>query len=122
MNTNRDDFNKPTRETLAKRVGYRCSNPQCKKHTVGPHSEPTKSITLGIAAHIAAAAPGGPRYDPDMTKEERQNVENGIWLCSNCSILIDRDSHTYNKQLLFQWKSDSEKETLPPWRALKIQP
>ena len=29
--TVRDDFPKPVLETLAKRVGYRCSNPSCRR-------------------------------------------------------------------------------------------
>ena len=34
--TNRDNFDSSTIETLAKRVTYICSNPECGKMTVGP--------------------------------------------------------------------------------------
>ena len=37
--TMRHEFRKRTIETLAKRVGYRCSNPSCRQPTSGPHSE-----------------------------------------------------------------------------------
>lgn len=35
-------------------------------------------------------------------------MENGIWLCSNCSIAIDRDVKRYPVDLLKQWKSVAE--------------
>jgi hypothetical protein len=54
----RDDFTKETIETLAKRVGSRCSNPGCRAWTNGPHSDPSKALNVGVAAHITAAAPG----------------------------------------------------------------
>ena len=34
---------------------------------------PNKIINIGVAAHICAAAPGGPRYDSAMTEEERKS-------------------------------------------------
>jgi len=52
----RDDFPRPVVETLAKRVGNRCSNPGCRKWTSGPHSEDDKSLNVGVAAHITAAS------------------------------------------------------------------
>lgn len=108
MNKNRDDFSQQVKDTLAKRVGYHCSNPNCQKPTIGAQEGDTKSINIGIAAHIAAAAPGGPRYDSSMTSEERSSIDNGIWLCSNCSIMIDRDEHKYTIELLKKWKKQAE--------------
>ena len=104
----RDDFSAATRKTLAERVGYCCSNPDCRRKTVGPNSDPMKSSSIGEAAHIRAAAPKGPRYDPSMTSEERASVENGIWLCRNCARLIDVDSNKYTIEVLEQWKQQAE--------------
>jgi len=87
----RDDFSKDTKETLAKRVGMRCSNPNCRRSTSGPQAHPRKTINIGVAAHITAAAPDGPRYAPKMATEERCGIENAIWLCQNCAKLIDND-------------------------------
>jgi hypothetical protein len=56
----RDNFTMPTKEALAKRVAYRCSNPRCRAVTIGPHQQSSRAVN--IAAHIAAASPGGPRY------------------------------------------------------------
>ncbi|HKV39719.1 MAG TPA: HNH endonuclease, partial [Blastocatellia bacterium] len=76
---NRDDFGREVRDLLAKRVGMKCSNPNCRQLTSGPQEDPKKALNIGVAAHIAAAAPGGPRYDPQMTQEERKSESNGIW-------------------------------------------
>ena len=104
----RDEFTSATKKILAERVGYCCSNPNCRRKTVGPNSNPKKSASIGEAAHIRAAAPKGPRYDPSMTAEERASVENGIWLCKNCARLIDVDSNEYSVDILEQWKYQAE--------------
>ena len=59
----RDEFTEKTKATLAKRVGSRCSNPDCKQATQGPHDEPSKASSVGVAAHITAASQGGHRYN-----------------------------------------------------------
>lgn len=106
----RDDFPSKTKEILAKRVTYLCSNPDCQKPTVGPNSEPTKSVSIGVAAHITAASKGGKRYDETLTSEERSHIDNGIWLCASCSVLIDRDETKYTTELLHRWKDFAEQE------------
>lgn len=108
----RDEFPKPVVETLAKRVGNRCSNPTCRKRTSGPHTEQDKSLNVGVAAHITAASPDGPRYDPSLTPEERKEIGNGIWLCQSCGKLVDNDEARYTKVLLIRWRQDAEQEAL----------
>ena len=107
---NRDNFTKPTIDILAKRVGFICSNPACKKHTVGPNEIEDKATLIGIAAHITAASPGGPRYDQNLTIEQRKHISNGIWLCSNCATLIDKDEKSFPTTLLQEWKYNAEME------------
>lgn len=108
----RDDFSQHTLDVLAKRVGIRCSNPDCRKPTTGPRSESTKIINIGVGAHITAAAPGGPRFDPNLTSEERKSPDNGIWLCQNCAKLVDNDTDRYNVNSLQDWKQLSENAAL----------
>ncbi len=61
---NRDDFSDTTKRLLRNRVGGRCSNPDCRVPTEAPSDEkPEKVNSIGKAAHITAAAPGGPRYN-----------------------------------------------------------
>jgi hypothetical protein len=87
----RDDFPRPLVDALAKRVGFRCSNPDCRQPTAGPSEEgPERTVNVGIAAHITAAAPGGARYYKALTPEQRGGIENGIWLCAKCAALPDR--------------------------------
>ena len=88
----RDDFTLRTKRILASRVGWRCSNPSCRALTVGPSSDPASSVSVGVAAHITAAARGGPRYDPKLPREKRAGLQNGIWLCEVCGKLVDVDA------------------------------
>ncbi|MEW6028568.1 MAG: tetratricopeptide repeat protein [Chloroflexota bacterium] len=104
----RDDFSARVVATLARRANYICSNPDCRKPTAGPHSDPEKAMSIGVAAHICAAAPGGPRYDSTQTQAERASIENGIWLCQDCSVRIDRDPGNFPADLLRKWKKEHE--------------
>lgn len=100
----RDDFSKEKTRTIAEIAAYMCSNPECLLLTSGPHSDKSKSLKNGVAAHILAASPGGPRYSYRQTKAERGSVENGIWLCHNCSDLVDKDPSRYTVKILQEWK------------------
>lgn len=109
MADNRDNFNLKIIDKLRSRVGNKCSNPSCRKYTIGP-KEDEGVLNIGIAAHICAAAPGGPRYDVTMSSNERKAFSNGIWLCANCATLIDRDWRIYPISLLKRWKKEAEAE------------
>jgi hypothetical protein len=119
----RDDFPMAVKETLARRVGVRCSNPQCRKPTSGPQEDPSQAVNIGVAAHITAASPGGPRYDSSLSPEERRSTTNAIWLCQNCAKLVDNDENRYPIDILRDWKTQSEEgarqalETNPPSSA-----
>lgn len=106
--TSRDDFPKPIKRTVGERSAYICANPDCRAPTIGPHSDPNKSLKTGEACHIRAAAPGGPRYDSEQTPEERSGIGNAIWLCAECSTRVDKDEHAYPATLLVQWRNDHE--------------
>lgn len=104
----RDDFSQSVKDLLANRVGWKCSNPNCRKPTRGAGVEKTSIINIGVAAHITAASKGGPRYDENITVQERKSFENGIWLCQSCSKLIDSDEIRYTVDILKRWKDISE--------------
>ncbi len=106
----RDDFTSKVRNTLAERVGYRCSWPDCRIPTSGPHPDPSKRISIGKAAHITAASPGGPRYDSSLTSEQRKSIENGIWMCGKHAEIIDTDEHSFTVDLLIKWKQEAEND------------
>lgn len=105
--TNRDDFTSATKEKAAKRVAYRCSF--CGKPTIGPSSEKSDAISnTGVAAHICAAAPGGKRYDANMTPEQRMSINNCIWMCQTHAHLIDTDENKYTVKVLRDMKQKAE--------------
>lgn len=106
-NNKRDDFTETIKLKLAKRVAFICSNPSCQQLTIGPDTQ-NGINNIGVAAHICAASPGGPRYNKNMTEEERKSIENGIWLCQSCSKLIDIDESKYTVKLLHNWKESME--------------
>lgn len=105
---NRDDFGRPTISKLKSMAGDVCSSPSCRRITGGSKKLNDKPFSIGVAAHICAAARNGPRYDASMSSELRSSYENGIWLCANCSIAIDRDWQAYPIKLLQSWKSQAE--------------
>lgn len=102
----RDDFSQATKDTLGKRVNYRCS--QCGQQTAGPQTDPGKSVSIGVAAHITAAAKGGPRYNPSLTPEQRKSPNNGVWMCQNHGKLVDADESRYTVAELRRMKDEAE--------------
>lgn len=109
MSNRRDDFSAQVKRTLAERVGYLCSNPSCARPTIGPEERTKdKSRSVGIAAHIAAASPSGPRYVIEQTSEERSSIDNGIWLCQDCARKIDENDSVYTREELHYWKKTAE--------------
>ena len=105
----RDDFQLAVKRTIALRVGYQCSNPTCGAKTAGPQMDPGKAINIGVASHITAASPGGPRYEPTLSDADRAAPENGIWLCQNCAKLVDNDVIRFPEALLRHWKQSAER-------------
>jgi len=77
--------------------------------TIGPSREAVDDLaTVGVAAHICAASSGGPRFDATMSSDQRSSIENGIWLCSRCATLIDRDVVRFTVEALQAWKREHE--------------
>lgn len=108
----RDDFSEEVKRTLANRVSNDCSNPECYAPTSGPQLDSAKALNIGVAAHITSASPGGPRYNPSLTSEQRCHADNGIWLCQNCAKLIDNDVARFSEKLLRAWKTVAEDRAL----------
>lgn len=106
----RDNFNSATTEILAKRASFICSNPDCRCLTVAASEmDNMKFLYTGKAAHITAAAEGGPRYDKILTSEKRSDISNAIFLCSNCADLIDKNRGIdFPPTILLEWKSKHE--------------
>ncbi len=121
MSKNRDDFSEPTKRNLARRVNYKCSFPECLKPTEGPHTDPNKYLSVGVAAHISAASETGPRYNEDLSEAERKDITNGIWLCETHARMIDKDAKRYPVETLNEWKTISEGIALKELEGIKAE-
>ena len=122
MTGNRDNFTEATKNKLGKQVNWHCSRPGCVGPTVSATTDGNGVITLGRAAHITAAAPGGPRYDARLSPEERRSVNNGIWLCGDCANLIDADGAPFPEQTIRDWKRNAQKRAWAELVLSRTQP
>lgn len=104
----RHDFLKSTVQRLRDRAGNVCSFPECHVHTHGSAFTGERVVGVGVACHIKAAAPGGPRYDVNQTKGERRHIDNGVWMCQTHSKLVDADDSAYSVETLLEWKQKAE--------------
>lgn len=96
---------------MAHRAGYRCSKPDCGIPTRGAASDDDGTINVGFAAHITAASPDGPRYDPMLTRDQRKHHSNGIWLCGTHAKLVDSDEGHFTVEELRFWKRVAERKS-----------
>jgi hypothetical protein len=106
----RDDFPKDVVTAVGRRASYVCSNPDCRAQTLAPADADAKDVLyVGKVAHIRAASPGGPRYNPSMTAEQRKDPANAIFLCSNCAAMIDLNGGAdFPPEVLQAWKAQHE--------------
>ena len=58
---------------------------------------------------------GGPRFDSDMTSDERSAASNGIWLCRNHGDEVDDDEKHYTVDGLRRLKREAEQAS---WRRV----
>lgn len=112
MPKNRDNFSEKVKNQIAKRAGWLCSFPSCRAHTVGATEDGQGEINIGIAAHICAAASGGPRYEENMMPEDRASADNGIWLCQSHAKIIDSDVKQFTTPLLREWKKQASTDSM----------
>lgn len=98
--TKRDNFSSKVKRFLAAEAGNKCSLTTCEKLTSGPGAGEGLVINDGRAAHITAAASGGPRYDHSLSREQRVSAENGIWTCTQHASEIDSLASTYSVEAL----------------------
>jgi len=112
LKRNRDEFSAKTRHQIERKSAFLCSNPSCRRSVIGPSEDFQKVVYMGVVAHICAAAPNGPRYDPAMSAEERGSEENGLLLCRYCASLVDVDEISYPAELLRLWKRQAYQQAL----------
>jgi hypothetical protein len=69
--------------------GNECAYPNCSRKLI---AEDGISIISKIC-HIAAASKEGPRFDKDMTDDERRGFDNLILLCDEHHVMIDNKAN-----------------------------
>lgn len=84
--------------------GNQCAEPNCTNGIIGKDG----ITVVGEICHITAANTHGPRYNPDLTDDERRSYENLILLCPEHHKLIDNPDNKdlYSEALLKQWKQN----------------
>src|ERR1035437_7609746 len=82
-----------------------------KMPAFGAAKDHDRFVNVGVASHITAAAPGGPRYDPNLTSDERRHQSNGIWLCQTHGKLVDSDSEHFTVEKIREWKRVAEERS-----------
>ena len=90
--------------SVSGKSGYRCCNPDCRRHTVGPNADFTNTVDIGSVCFICAPSPEGPRFDRNMPRSKRFSEDNGILLCQECAIKVELDESSYPADLVRRWK------------------
>jgi hypothetical protein len=106
-------FTAAVQEVVARRTGFRCSNPRCRKPTMGPFGTRFDSyIYLGEVAHICTTQPKSERFDGTLSMEQRGAVANAIHLCCTCNKIVNQTtgsaSNGYTVALMREWKQQAE--------------
>lgn len=108
---NPHSFTSGTQKALFRLARGTCYFPGCAREILTYESgEPLVDVQI---AHIAAAEPGGPRFDASMTDEQRRSIDNLILLCQAHHNLVDKVRPTdFSADDLRQWKSENEDAAL----------
>lgn len=99
----------PTKIILAFRSGGVCAIPKCGKHLTYD-AKVGDDTYVGEAAHICGEKPGAARYDSSMTDDERDNVRNLIYLCTDHHTIIDKVEDDWPSSVLQELKENHEKQ------------
>lgn len=93
---------------LGQRSGGLCYWPGCPERVTVDINDVSRFV-LQIA-HIRAAEPGGTRYDPAMTNDDRRDIRNLILLCYPHHVIADdkAQARTFTVQVLHRWKAQRE--------------
>jgi hypothetical protein len=110
------DYDAGTRAALFALADGTCFFPGCSERVIKMvDGEPVIAVDI---AHIHAATPGGPRFDPKMSDKERAGHPNVILMCTAHHKVIDRDPATYTVEVLTAWKTEREGPNLSALRGL----
>ena len=96
-------------KVVVARSGNKCAYPGCGLDlTIDSKTDGDRPKATGKVAHIAAASPGGPRYDPKMTSEQRGSAQNLIYLCGPHHDAVDTQLEYHTREFLLDAKRTHE--------------
>ena len=93
-----------TEKTLIAIARGRCEFRDCTNDIVANQK------FLGEIAHIAAVAPGGPRYDKHLSTEQIRKIDNLLLLCPNHHNIIDNSPEIFSTESLQKIKKEHEEK------------
>lgn len=99
----------PTRVILAFRSGGICAFPKCARPLTYEATHGADTYT-GEAAHIEGEKPKAARYNAAMTDEERDAIENLIYMCSDHHTVIDNVEEDWPTESLKALKAEHERK------------
>lgn len=85
----------------------KCAYPGCDRPLYRVNADGSRTLNSRIA-HICARREGGPRWDPEMSLEENQSVDNLLLLCIEHADEIDQPQRIglYPVSVLRSWKRE----------------
>ncbi|MFH0875938.1 MAG: ABC-three component system protein [archaeon] len=86
--------------------GNQCYNPECTNQLIAYDGE----TIISKICHIEGASGNGPRYNPQMSDDERRSFDNLLLLCDGCHSVVDNMNNLkkYPIHLLKEWKKTHE--------------
>src|SRR5659263_236261 len=93
-------------KVVVARSGNACAYPKCGLLlTIEAEADDDRPKATGKVAHIAAASPGGPRYDATMTETQRGSADNLIYLCGPHHDAVDAQLSKHTSGFLIDAKA-----------------
>lgn len=107
---------KDTVQELFAKSGNQCAHPDCDQRLYDADGN-----YIAQMCHIEAAESGGPRFNGNMTNEDRRHVSNLMLMCYRHHVLTN-DENKYTVERLRQMKADHEAKFLNAveaiWKAI----
>lgn len=93
-----------TTKRLFAKSGNQCAFPWCKASLI------VGDLVIAEICHIRARRKGGPRYDPTLTAEARDEFKNLLLLCPTHHTEADKNPLRFTAELLTEIKSMHERD------------
>lgn len=88
--------------------GNRCAHPECQEPVIANGTEASDDLVVGQISHIFAHSNKGPRGNPGMTDERRNQADNLMLFCPTHHVKVDGQHEDYPATMLQQWKKRHE--------------